>query len=62
MVEEVADGPGLVRARVLACLINEAADALFHGVASAAGGLLLLGWLVWMSRRKSAPSPSISPR
>ncbi|MBI4772383.1 MAG: 3-hydroxybutyryl-CoA dehydrogenase, partial [Chloroflexi bacterium] len=32
---EVADGPGLVRARVLCCLINEAAGALMEGVASA---------------------------
>ncbi len=34
-VEPVADGPGLVRARVLCCLINEAASALMEGVASA---------------------------
>jgi len=34
-VEEVADGPGLVRARVLCCLINEAASALMEGMASA---------------------------
>jgi 3-hydroxybutyryl-CoA dehydrogenase len=33
---EVADGPGLVRARVVCCLINEAACALMEGVASAA--------------------------
>ncbi len=32
----VADGPGLVRARVVCCLINEAASALMEGVASAA--------------------------
>lgn len=32
---EVADGPGLVRARVLCSLINEAASALADGVASA---------------------------
>jgi 3-hydroxybutyryl-CoA dehydrogenase len=32
---EVADGPGLVRARVLCCLINEAVSALADGVASA---------------------------
>lgn len=31
----VADGPGLVRARTVCCLINEAASALFEGVASA---------------------------
>ena len=31
----VADGPGLVRARILCCLINEAAGALMEGVASA---------------------------
>jgi 3-hydroxybutyryl-CoA dehydrogenase len=31
----VADGPGLVRARVVCCLINEAASALLEGVASA---------------------------
>jgi len=31
----VADGPGLVRARIICCLINEAAGALFEGVASA---------------------------
>lgn len=33
---EVADGPGLVRARAICCLINEAASALQEGVASAA--------------------------
>lgn len=32
---EVADGPGLVRARVVCCLINEAVSALMEGVASA---------------------------
>jgi 3-hydroxybutyryl-CoA dehydrogenase len=32
----VADGPGLVRARTVCCLINEAASALLEGVASAA--------------------------
>jgi 3-hydroxybutyryl-CoA dehydrogenase len=32
----VADGPGLVRARTVCCLINEAASALFEGVATAA--------------------------
>lgn len=31
----VADGPGLVRARTVCCLINEAAGVLFEGVASA---------------------------
>ena len=31
---EVADGPGLVRARVVCCLINEAVSALMEGVAS----------------------------
>lgn len=31
----VADGPGLVRARVVCCLINEAASALLEGVATA---------------------------
>ncbi len=31
----VSDGPGLVRARVVCCLINEAASALLEGVASA---------------------------
>ncbi|UCG23743.1 MAG: 3-hydroxybutyryl-CoA dehydrogenase [Chloroflexota bacterium] len=31
----VGDGPGLVRARILCCLINEAASALMEGVASA---------------------------
>lgn len=31
---EVADGPGLVRARAICCLINEAAGVLFEGVAS----------------------------
>lgn len=32
----VGDGPGLVRARTVCCLINEAATALMEGVASAA--------------------------
>jgi 3-hydroxybutyryl-CoA dehydrogenase len=32
----VADGPGLVRARIVCCLINEAATALQEGVASLA--------------------------
>ncbi len=32
----VADGPGLVRGRLIACIINEAAGALHDGVASAA--------------------------
>lgn len=32
----VADGPGLVRARTVCCLINEAAGLLMEGVASAA--------------------------
>ncbi len=31
----VADGPGLVRARTVCCLINEAASTLLEGVASA---------------------------
>jgi 3-hydroxybutyryl-CoA dehydrogenase len=31
----VADGPGLVRARVISCLINEAVTALLEGIASA---------------------------
>lgn len=31
----VADGPGLVRARTVCCLINEAASALMEGVATA---------------------------
>lgn len=31
----VADGPGLVRARVISCLINEAVTALMEGIASA---------------------------
>jgi len=31
----VADGPGLIRARTICCLINEAASALHEGVASA---------------------------
>jgi 3-hydroxybutyryl-CoA dehydrogenase len=31
----VADGPGLVRARVVCCLINEAVSALMEGVATA---------------------------
>lgn len=34
-VVEVADGPGLVRARTVCCLINEAATVLFEGVATA---------------------------
>jgi 3-hydroxybutyryl-CoA dehydrogenase len=34
-VVPVADGPGLVRLRVLSCLINEAASALMERVASA---------------------------
>ncbi len=32
----VADGPGLVRARTVCCIINEAASALMEGVATAA--------------------------
>ena len=32
---EVADGPGLVRARTICCLINEAAGVLLEGVANA---------------------------
>lgn len=32
---EVVDGPGLVRGRVLCCLINEAANALMEGIATA---------------------------
>ncbi|WP_374688221.1 3-hydroxyacyl-CoA dehydrogenase family protein, partial [Promineifilum sp.] len=32
----VADGPGLVRARTVCCVINEAAGMLMEGVASAA--------------------------
>jgi 3-hydroxybutyryl-CoA dehydrogenase len=32
---EVADGPGLVRARIVCCLINEAVSALMEGVATA---------------------------
>ncbi len=35
-VARVADGPGLVRLRVLCCLINEAASAVVDGVASPA--------------------------
>jgi 3-hydroxybutyryl-CoA dehydrogenase len=31
----VADGPGLVRARILCCLINEAVGVLMEGVATA---------------------------
>ena len=31
----VGDGPGLVRARIVCCLINEAASAVLEGVASA---------------------------
>lgn len=34
-IVRVGDGPGLVRARILCCLINEAASALMEGVASA---------------------------
>jgi 3-hydroxybutyryl-CoA dehydrogenase len=33
---KVADGPGLVRARILSMLVNEAATALMEGVATAA--------------------------
>lgn len=33
---EVADGPGLVRGRIICCLINEAVSALMEGVATAA--------------------------
>jgi 3-hydroxybutyryl-CoA dehydrogenase len=33
---QVADGPGLVRARTICCLINEAIGAVFEGVASPA--------------------------
>jgi 3-hydroxybutyryl-CoA dehydrogenase len=36
-VVRVADGPGLVRARILCSLVNEAASTLADGVASAAG-------------------------
>ncbi len=32
---QVADGPGLVRGRILACIVNEAAGALLEGIASA---------------------------
>jgi 3-hydroxybutyryl-CoA dehydrogenase len=32
---EVKEGPGLVRARTVSCLVNEAASALMEGVASA---------------------------
>lgn len=32
----VADGPGLIRARLVCCIINEAISALMEGVASAA--------------------------
>lgn len=32
----VGDGPGLVRARIVCCLINEAAGALLEGIATAA--------------------------
>lgn len=32
----VTDGPGLVRARIVCCLINEAASALMEGIATAA--------------------------
>ncbi len=33
---QVADGPGLVRGRIVCCLINEAVSALMEGVAEAA--------------------------
>jgi 3-hydroxybutyryl-CoA dehydrogenase len=33
---QVADGPGLVRGRIICCLINEAVSALMEGVAEAA--------------------------
>jgi 3-hydroxybutyryl-CoA dehydrogenase len=33
---QVADGPGLVRARIICCLVNEAVSALMEGVADAA--------------------------
>lgn len=33
---QVADGPGLVRGRIICCLINEAVSALMEGVAKAA--------------------------
>lgn len=33
---QVADGPGLVRARVVCCLVNEAASAVMEGVATPA--------------------------
>lgn len=33
---QVADGPGLVRGRIICCLINEAISALMEGVADAA--------------------------
>lgn len=33
---QVADGPGLVRGRIICCLINEAVSALMEGVANAA--------------------------
>lgn len=35
-IEIVSDGPGLVRARILGCLINEACSALMENVATAA--------------------------
>jgi 3-hydroxybutyryl-CoA dehydrogenase len=34
---QVADGPGLVRARIVCCLVNEAVSALMEGVAEADG-------------------------
>lgn len=30
----VSDGPGLIRARIICCLINEAASAVFEGIAT----------------------------
>lgn len=33
---QVADGPGLVRGRIICCLVNEAVSALMEGVAKAA--------------------------
>jgi 3-hydroxybutyryl-CoA dehydrogenase len=55
---QVADGPGLVRARVVCCLINEAACALMEGVADVAdidqamklGANYPLGPLEWADR------------
>lgn len=32
--EIVSDGPGLVRARIISCLVNEAASAVFAGIAT----------------------------